>query len=202
MNIRIDIGKKFSSNLTNRYGDYSGKEFRIKFIDEQISHRYDFWHNPQTVITLDFQNVDILHPSFANEAFAYYTKFATPDVIKRVIKFINITQVQMATINVELDEGYIDEQIDDLDQIVTLEKNSVIKEINNAGIYAFEDGNLVEVTKDLNDPDGMIYHITYMDTHLPLSNWFQKNRYDDIDKVLEALKRLKGFKFWNPIKDN
>jgi hypothetical protein len=106
---RIDIGKDFFVDLVNRDenqgdGQFTATQFRDKYLKEMTNQ--EFWQNPKSSIELDFQNVEVLGPSFANEAFAFFTKYAKPEVIKRVIKFINISQVKMSTIDVELDRSY------------------------------------------------------------------------------------------------
>ncbi|MFA7098244.1 MAG: DUF4325 domain-containing protein [Gammaproteobacteria bacterium] len=109
MKKRVDVGKEFFVDLVNRdehQGDglFHAKEFRQKYLTEMDNQ--DFWNNPQKTIVLDFQHVEVLGPSFANEAFAYFTKFAKPELIKTVIVFDHISQVKMSTINVELEQGY------------------------------------------------------------------------------------------------
>jgi len=106
---RIDVGKDFFVDLVNRDtnqgdGQYTAKQFRDKYLSEMTN--LEFWKKPKPTIELDFQNVEVLGPSFANEAFAYFTQFTQPEVIKRVIKFINISQVKMSTIDVELNRSY------------------------------------------------------------------------------------------------
>ena len=58
-------------------------------------------------ITLDFSGVKKIGPSFANEAFGYFTKFGVkPDMILKKINFKNISDVHMLIIKEELDAGY------------------------------------------------------------------------------------------------
>lgn len=105
----IDVGKQFYHRLANRDehqgdGKHNAKQFRKKFLSELDSE--SFWKKPTTTITLDFANVKKIGPSFANEAFAYFTKYTSPVEILEIIKFKNLTNVQKEIIEEELDSGY------------------------------------------------------------------------------------------------
>ncbi len=105
----INVGKEFYHRLAHRnekQGDglHTAKEFReryLKMIDSK-----EFWKEPSEAIVLDFSSVTKIGPSFANEAFAYFTQFADPERILRAIKFVNVSEVQMAIIKAELEQGY------------------------------------------------------------------------------------------------
>lgn len=106
----IDVGRDFYHRLANRDknqgdGKYTAIQFRekyLKFLDQE-----DIWKKSEiTAIILDFCNVQKIGPSFANEAFAYFTKYAKPDKIRQLISFKNITKVQQAIINEEIETGY------------------------------------------------------------------------------------------------
>lgn len=56
---------------------------------------------------IDFDGVNILSPSFANEAFVYFTKREKYPVEKRKLSFFNLTRVQQAIIAHEFEEGYL-----------------------------------------------------------------------------------------------
>lgn len=105
----INIATDFHHRLVNRDerqgdGSHNAIDFREKFLsflDDPKS-----WLTDQTEIILDFTGVEKLGPSFANEAFAYFTKYAKPSSIKSKISFINISNVKNETIDIELKDGY------------------------------------------------------------------------------------------------
>lgn len=107
--MEVDVGKQFYHRLANRDqrqgdGKYSAVEFRdkyLKFLDNE-----EAWRTDKEEIVLDFTNVKKIGPSFANEAFAYFTKYAKPERIFKKIVFKNISQVQRMIIHEELDTGY------------------------------------------------------------------------------------------------
>lgn len=107
----IDVGNQFYARLANRdkfQGD--GKNTAINFRNEYLKEldSEDAWQGDELFIILDFKNVRKLGPSFANEAFAYFTKYnnATPDRILKRIKFQNISRVKKSIIDDELENGY------------------------------------------------------------------------------------------------
>lgn len=105
----IDIGKDFYHRLANRdknQGDglHTAIEFREKYL--QAFENESEWSNGQERVTLDFINVETLIPSFANEAFAFFTKFATPKQILDRIRLVNISNVKLEIVNEELESGY------------------------------------------------------------------------------------------------
>ncbi len=105
----INIGDEFSPSLTNRDhlqrdGKFTGVEFREKYLIELDSS--DQWENDAEFITLDFSNVKRLGPSWANEAFAYFTKYQKPDFILKKINLKNISRVKLAIIKQEVETGY------------------------------------------------------------------------------------------------
>jgi hypothetical protein len=105
----IDVGTEFSLSLTNRDklqrdGTFTGEEFRNKFlseIDDPVR-----WKNQDAFVILDFSKVKRLGPSWANEAFAYFTKFGEPDAILKKIVLTDISRVKLAIIKQEIDTGY------------------------------------------------------------------------------------------------
>jgi hypothetical protein len=105
----IDVGKEYFYRLANRDknqgdGTHNAEQFRKKYLSEFDSP--EEWRIGKREITFDFTSVEILGPSFANEAFAYFTKYASPENILKRFHFINISEVKMDTINEELTEGY------------------------------------------------------------------------------------------------
>ncbi len=107
----VDIGEDFHPRLANRNkkqgdGKHSAEDFRKKYLvglDNQKA-----WEDDTTFIVLDFSKVKRLGPSFANEAFGYFTKFASPSKVLKKINFINIPDFRLMTIKEELDTGYIE----------------------------------------------------------------------------------------------
>jgi hypothetical protein len=106
----IDVGRDFFVDLVNRdanQGDglYTAVEFRDRYLKDLMEPK--FWVKPKEYIRLDFSKVEILGPSFANEAFAYFTQFdVKPDTILQVISFVNVSRVKLSIIKVELEQGY------------------------------------------------------------------------------------------------
>lgn len=105
----VDVGKEFSDSLTNRDsfqrdGRFTGVDFRESYLKELDG--MEKWRDSEPYITLDFANVKRLGPSWANEVFAYFTKYAKPSHIFAKIIFIHITPVKRAIIEKEIDTGY------------------------------------------------------------------------------------------------
>ncbi len=106
---KIDIGKEFYSRLTNRDdkqrdGKYNGIEFRNKFLSGLYNDKA--WKDDSVFIELDFSNVSKMGPSWANEVFAYFTKYGTPSKVLQKIKIVNISRVKRSIIEQELEAGY------------------------------------------------------------------------------------------------
>lgn len=106
---KIDVGKEFSTNLTNRDklqrdGKFNGVDFRTKYLSELDNN--ELWNNDDTLIILDFGNVERLGPSWANEVFAYFSKFGEQDLVLKKIKLENISRVKLAIIEKEIETGY------------------------------------------------------------------------------------------------
>ncbi len=106
----LDVGTDFYHRLANRDerqgdGRHNAVEFRKKYLkglDDPAA-----WENDDVYIVLDFSNVKKLGPSFANEAFAYFTRYSkNKSLVKKKINFINISKVKEETIDVELESGY------------------------------------------------------------------------------------------------
>ncbi len=106
---KIDIGKEFYHRLANRddrQGD--GKKTAVEFREKYLSDldNSNVWKDDKEIIQLDFINVKKLGPSFANEAFAYFTQYAQPERILKKIKLLNISKVKELIILQELKTGY------------------------------------------------------------------------------------------------
>lgn len=106
----IKIAQEFSPRLVNRNplqgtGKHTGIDFRDKYLKEADDESW--WADPSRSITLSFENVDTLGPSWANEVFAYFTKY-TKDKTEILKKFIlkDISRVKQSTIETEIDAGY------------------------------------------------------------------------------------------------
>ena len=103
--------KKFSTVLRNRNkeqtdGFFTGVEFRKEYLNELNTQSW--WDDSMKSITLDFEGVSIVGPSWANEVFAYFTKFENTNE-KRIlekIKMKNISDVKLETIKIEIKDGY------------------------------------------------------------------------------------------------
>ncbi len=106
----VKIKEDFFYRLVNRDkfqgdGQYTGEEFREKYLADLDDDKK--WKNDDTEITLDFEGVEKIGPSFANEVFAHFTKY-TPDknLILKKIHIINISKVKLSIINEEIESGY------------------------------------------------------------------------------------------------
>lgn len=105
----VDVGVEFYQRLTNRDhsqgdGRHTAVQFRnhyLRALDNQAA--WDGELNP--FIALDFKNVVVISPSFANELFAHFIQYAAPDAIFKRIKMVNITDVKKEIIEIELRAG-------------------------------------------------------------------------------------------------
>jgi hypothetical protein len=107
--MEIDIGIDFHERLANRNkyqgdGRFTAEEFRKKYLG--VFDNNEFWNNQSEGIILNFQNVRKIGPSFANEAFAYFMKYTTPEKFYKKVKFTNLSRVQKMIIDQELKTGY------------------------------------------------------------------------------------------------
>lgn len=106
---KIDVGKDFYPRLANRDenqgdGKHTAVSFRLKYLT--CFDNSKVWEDGTLTIDFDFSNVSKIGPSFANEAFAYFTKYAKPTAILKQIKVSNTTKVQLSIIKQELETGY------------------------------------------------------------------------------------------------
>jgi len=105
----IDVGKEFYHRLANRDqnqgdGKYTAIEFRKKFLATLDNETV--WNEATEPIIFDFGMVKKIGPSFAYEAFGYFTRYTKPDKILLKIQFKNISDVQRMIIKQELESGY------------------------------------------------------------------------------------------------
>ena len=104
----VDVGNEFYYRLANRDknqgdGKYTAIEFREKYLCDLDNK--EAWQVSDPFIILDFANVKKIGPSFANEVFAFFTKYATPEKILKRIKLKHMSNVQLSTIKEELTAG-------------------------------------------------------------------------------------------------
>lgn len=107
--IKINISKQFSPQLRNRDerqgdGTNTAVQFRRKFLSCLVKD--ERWQPGAEDLELDFSGVEIIGPSFANEAFAFFTKYSTPEDIYTKIKFANINPIDKEIIDWEITNGY------------------------------------------------------------------------------------------------
>lgn len=107
---RVDVGSEFYPRLANRDerqddGSNNAIMFRKRFLQD-LDDNPILWNDDVCYIELDFSSVDILGPSFANEAFAYFTRLYKPEKILKKIHFTRISRVKLLTIEKELKDGY------------------------------------------------------------------------------------------------
>lgn len=105
----IDIGEEFHNRLTNRDskqrdGTFTGVEFREKYLKELDSK--EAWADDSVYIKLDFSNVIKMGPSWANEVFGYFAKYAKPGKILKKIQSENVSRVKRNIIEQEIESGY------------------------------------------------------------------------------------------------
>jgi len=105
----IDVGVDFYHRLVNRDslqcdGKFNAVEFRHKYLKELDNQQS--WENSDEFIQLDFSHVKKIGPSFANEAFGYFTKYTKPKQILQKIVCKNINEVSLMIIEEELNAGY------------------------------------------------------------------------------------------------
>ena len=106
---KIAVADEFHHRLVNRDerqgdGQHNAVRFRTQFLSE-LANR-DAWRSKGVFIELDFSNVTKIAPSFANEAFAFFTQFAEPDEVLKKISIVNASTVQREIIKMELKTGY------------------------------------------------------------------------------------------------
>lgn len=108
--MKIDIGKEFFHKLINRNelqgdGKYTAIDFRNRFLSKLDTD--EWWNDPSQFIELDFQNVEVIGPSWTNEIFAYYlSKGLKSHVVLSKIRCLNLTKTKTTIINRELEQGY------------------------------------------------------------------------------------------------
>jgi len=106
---RLNIGQDFTPYLTNRNkeqrdGKHTAIEFREKFLSDLEQNA--IWESDEAYIILDFDKVERLGPSWANEVFAYFTRNHSPEEILKKIRLENISRVKRQIIEGELRTGY------------------------------------------------------------------------------------------------
>ena len=106
----INVASSFHDRLANRNryqgdGRFSAVDFRKRFLS--AFDNLEEWKSGHVVIELDFSGVRKIGPSFANEAFAYFMKYTTPERFHQRIKLLNLSTVQRAIVETELAAGYV-----------------------------------------------------------------------------------------------
>lgn len=106
---RVVMVAGFATKVVNRnekQGD--GKNTAIEFRNKYL---IDFdnpttWGDLSNSIIIDFSGVEKLSPSFADEAFGYFTRYANPEKIKSMFNFRNLTKIQTMILDNELQDAY------------------------------------------------------------------------------------------------
>jgi len=106
MNRMIDVGKEFNHRLvysTEVVGyENNGVTFRKRFLKD--ADNPEFWVNPpKSYIVFDFQNVTLMGPGFAANAFVYFRSYASKETILDTFTFINMNKVHRIILEDELD---------------------------------------------------------------------------------------------------
>lgn len=104
----IDVGTEFHPRLANRDkhqgdGKYTAVDFRQRFLSSLDGK--EEWNFFESQIALDFKNVKKIGPSFANEAFGYFMQYGPPAEFWKRVVITNITRVQKAIIQEELESA-------------------------------------------------------------------------------------------------
>ena len=101
----INVGRDFSPVLKNDFpGENPGKgaQFREKYLGHFVINNH--WQPQAKPVTFDFSDVQLLAPSFAAEAFAFFREYAeTADILKKIL-FVNTNPIDMAIVEFELDK--------------------------------------------------------------------------------------------------
>jgi epoxyqueuosine reductase QueG len=109
MRAYVDIGTEFNTALLYRsstQGPNSGEDFRKKYLSRLDNNDAWQWKTSDVFVVLDFKNVEVLSPSFADEAFGYFTKYANNiDIFKRII--VNIKRIHEEIIKEEVNECWL-----------------------------------------------------------------------------------------------
>lgn len=105
----VKVATEFYPRLANRNerqgdGKHTAIDFRMRYLGSLDSA--EAWHTAGEPIIFDFDGVKKIGPSFANEAFAYFTKYATPMEFLERVHFTNISEVFLLIIREELESGY------------------------------------------------------------------------------------------------
>lgn len=105
----INVAEDFYHRLANRNqtqgdGKFTAVQFRQRFLGHLDFHKS--WDKKGPIVLFDFEGVKKLSPGFANEAFAHFTIYASPDKIFERIQFINISPVKRETIEREVQDSY------------------------------------------------------------------------------------------------
>lgn len=105
----IDVGNDFYFRLVNRDkfqgdGQHNATVFRKRYLNDFDSAAA--WKDPKNMIVLDFANVKKIGPSFANEAFAYFMKYVSPELFLQRVILKNLSEVMKYIIDIELASGY------------------------------------------------------------------------------------------------
>ena len=112
MSREINISKEFSDYLVNRNknqgdGKFTAEDFRENFLQELEDDSW--WKDPSKSIVLNFENVQTLGPSWANEVFAHYADLRfniNADDIQSKIKLKEISPVKLEIIKQEIESGF------------------------------------------------------------------------------------------------
>ena len=103
----VYLVEEFWDELSNTAiaGKRTGAFLRELFMEHMDNQK--FWDNVNSpAIRFDFTGVRKITPSFANDAFAYFTKYANATKVLKVIEFVNITNIKRAIINLEVEQGH------------------------------------------------------------------------------------------------
>lgn len=107
--IKISVVNDFkTTELTNRDrfqrdGSFNGEDFRKKYLKDFDSK--EAWRNSDPEIEIDFEGVTKLGPSWANEVFAHFTRYASPKNILSKFVLTGLSEVKQSIIDVELKKG-------------------------------------------------------------------------------------------------
>ena len=102
----IDIGNVFFRRLLNRNhlqgdGKHTAMEFRDKYLVELDDTSW--WKDKTKKIELNFENVEVLGPSWTNEIFTYYLdKGIKPKQILKKIRCSHLSKTKEMIIHMEL----------------------------------------------------------------------------------------------------
>ena len=103
----IDVGTDFYYRLIYIDGRLGEKNYNaVKFKEKYLKYldNKEAWKFMPEQIIFDFKNVKIIGPTFARDAFGYFTKYASAKKVLETILFANISFAHREIITFEIED--------------------------------------------------------------------------------------------------